>query len=58
MLIILERSGSSFLRLADSCLGQERRENPSRTRSRTTWENDTASAMSCRVRTRSHSLSA
>ncbi|KAG2135407.1 uncharacterized protein EDB93DRAFT_1331117 [Suillus bovinus] len=38
MLTVLERNGSSFLRLADNCLSRERRENSSRSRSPTTWE--------------------
>ncbi|OAX30654.1 hypothetical protein K503DRAFT_704982, partial [Rhizopogon vinicolor AM-OR11-026] len=47
MLTTLDRNGSSFLRLVDSCLS---RENSSRSRSPTTWEKETASAMYYHVR--------
>ncbi|KAG1812276.1 hypothetical protein EV424DRAFT_106803 [Suillus variegatus] len=57
MLTTLERNDSSFLRLADSCLDRERRENSSRTRSPTTWEKESANAMFYRARTRSQSCS-
>ncbi|KAG1818235.1 hypothetical protein EV424DRAFT_1283410, partial [Suillus variegatus] len=50
MLTVLERNGSSFLRLADNCLSRERRENSSRSRSPTTWEKGTASTMFYRAR--------
>ncbi|KAG1800560.1 hypothetical protein EV424DRAFT_1437983 [Suillus variegatus] len=53
MLTVLERNGSSFLRLADNCLSRERRENSSRSRSPTTWEKGTASAMFYRARSSS-----
>ncbi|KAG1719044.1 hypothetical protein EDD22DRAFT_618631 [Suillus occidentalis] len=53
MLTVLEHNGSSFLLLADNCLGRERRENSSRLWSPTTWEKGTASAMFYRARSSS-----
>ncbi|KAF7966149.1 hypothetical protein HWV62_39928 [Athelia sp. TMB] len=50
MLETLQREGASFLRLARSCLGRERRYNSTRGAAPTTWEKATASAMFYRTR--------
>lgn len=52
MLETLEREGASFLRLAKSCLGRERRLNTTRGTSPTTWDLTTSQAMFYRTRPR------
>jgi hypothetical protein len=52
MLNAVERDGSSFFRLARSCLDRERRMNSTRGQSPTTWERETARAMFYRTRPR------
>ncbi|KAJ6464907.1 hypothetical protein C8R45DRAFT_799908, partial [Mycena sanguinolenta] len=49
-LTTLEREGAGFLRLAESCLSRERRENLTRSATPTTWERSTANTMFYRTR--------
>jgi hypothetical protein len=48
----LEREGAGFLRLAETCITQERQLNSSRAASPTTWDNSAANAMFYRSRPR------
>lgn len=52
MLDRLEREGTGFFRMAESCLSRERRLNSTRGASPTTWEKATSSAMFYRTRPR------
>ena len=50
MLDRLEREGTGFFRMAESCLSRERRLNSTRGASPTTWEKATSSALFYRTR--------